>query len=90
MENHLLPLSAVTTTRHLGTGGAGLVPAGVEAGGVSAAETPHVGQSEFTHHAKGGRGDDRGKKVNERKRHIMVDAQGTILDAVVTPVAVNH
>jgi len=53
---------------------------GAGAGGQKGAQAPCGGQSACTVHCKGGaRGYDGGKKVKGRKRHIVVDWQGSVL-----------
>jgi IS5 family transposase len=48
------------------------------------------GQSERTVHRKGGaRGYDGGKKIKGRKRHIVVDSQGSVLGVWVSPAEVS-
>ncbi|MEM4203782.1 MAG: hypothetical protein QXS54_06910, partial [Candidatus Methanomethylicaceae archaeon] len=89
VEDRLLSLPTVATARGLGASGAGVSHAGAASGGARAAEASCGGQPERAHHPKrGARGDDGGKKVKGRKRHIVVDSLGTILDAVVTPAEV--
>ena len=90
VEDCLLSLSAVgkagcagADTRYTGRTGAG-------AGGQGRAQASCGGQSERTVHRKGGaRGYDGGKKIKGRKRHIVVDSQGSVLGVWVSPADVS-
>jgi len=90
VEDRLLPLSALEPARHYcpDTRRAGQQGAG--AGGQGRAQAFSGGQSERTVHRKGGaRGYDGGKKIKGRKRHIVVDSQGSVLGVWVSPADVS-
>jgi transposase len=90
VEDRLRPLSAVAKARCAcpDPRRAGLQGAG--AGGQSGAQAFSGGQSECAVHRKGGaRGYDGGKKVKERKRHLVVDSQGSVLGVWVSPADVS-
>jgi putative transposase len=90
VEDRLRPLSAVAKARCAcpDPRRAGLQGAG--AGGQSGAQAFSGGQSACAVHRKGGaRGYDGGKKVNGRKRHLVVDSQGSVLGVWVSPADVS-
>ena len=90
VEDRLRPLSAVAKARCAcpDPRRAGLQGAG--AGGQSGAQAHSGGQSACAVHRKGGaRGYDGGKKIKGRKRHIVVDSQGSVLGVWVSPADVS-
>jgi len=90
VENRLLPLSAVGEARRAGADTRYTGATGAGAGGQSGTQAHSGGQSERTVHRKGGaRGYDGGKKVKGRKRHLVVDSQGSVLGVWVSPADVS-
>jgi len=90
VEDRLLSLSAVGEARRAGADTRYTGRTGAGAGGQSGAQAFSGGQSERTVHRKGGaRGYDGGKKIKGRKRHIVVDSQGSVLGVWVSPADVS-
>jgi len=86
VEDRLRPLSAVAKAWCAGAGTRYTGRAGAGAGRQSSAQVSCSGQSECPVHCKAGaRGYDGGKKIRRRKRHIVVDSQGSVLGVWVSP-----
>jgi len=90
VEDRLLSLSAVGKAGCAGADPRCTGQKGAGAGGQGRAQALSGGQSERTVHRKGGaRGYDGGKKIKGRKRHIVVDSQGSVLGVWVSPAEVS-
>jgi hypothetical protein len=80
VKNRLPPLSAVGKARGSRPDSRRAGRTGAGAGGRSGTQASCGGQSEYTVYCKGGTRIRRGQKIKGRKRHIVVDAQGSVLE----------